>query len=150
MKHASVFYKKEVSKQVVILDLAGMSYAVDRIALNYVTSSLTMDQNNYPERLKKLYILNAPWFFTGIWAIVSPFLDAKTRDKINILGGDFLDTLLQEIDPSQIPVELGGQRENMPYNSEVREFDSDEYCALAVASTTTTTTTTTENCENVA
>ena len=47
-------------------------------------------------------------FFTAIWAIVRPWIDPVTREKFQILGSDYIDTLHKYIDDSQIPVELGG------------------------------------------
>ena len=41
-----------------------------------------MSQNYYPERLGKLYIINAPWGFGGIFSVVKRFLDPVTVAKI--------------------------------------------------------------------
>jgi hypothetical protein len=38
----------------------------------------------------KLFIINAPFYFTGIFAVIKGWLDEKTRRKINILGSNFL------------------------------------------------------------
>ena len=37
-----------------------------------------------------MFIVNAPMLFSGIWAVVKGFLDEKTRNKIKILGANFL------------------------------------------------------------
>jgi hypothetical protein len=37
----------------------------------------------------QMFIVNAPFLFTGVWAIVKGFLDERTRNKINIKGGKF-------------------------------------------------------------
>lgn len=44
-----------------------------------------------------MYIVNAPFIFSAIWAIVRGFIDEKTRKKINIMGGKFKKTLLEAI-----------------------------------------------------
>ena len=36
-------------------------------------------QDNYPEILGNMFILNAPFLFTGIWAIVKMWIDEKTK-----------------------------------------------------------------------
>jgi hypothetical protein len=132
LPHASKFYGREVTKQVVVLDLKHLSYAIDSMAMNYVLRSLAIDQAYYPERLKHFFIVNAPWFFQGIWTIIHPFLDTVTANKILILGSDYLPKLRESIDDSQIPVEMGGSRANFTWNSNPREIDSDEYCARAI------------------
>ena len=43
-------------------------------------------------------ITNAPWVFTGIWAVVKGFLDEKTRKKIQIVGGSYKKELLKYVD----------------------------------------------------
>ena len=46
-----------------------------------------------------MFVVNAPYLFSGVWAIVRGFLDERTRNKIQIIGGGFEKTLLQFIDP---------------------------------------------------
>ena len=54
-----------------------------------------MAQDNYPEILGNMFIVNAPFLFTGIWAIVKVWIDDKTKEKIKILGGSYKKELLQ-------------------------------------------------------
>jgi hypothetical protein len=49
---------------------------------NLVKLGSSIAQDYYPEQLGQLMIVNAPWVFTGIWAVVKTFLDEKTRKKI--------------------------------------------------------------------
>ena len=135
MSVASAFYKTQITKQIGIMDLANVSYAVDFRAMSYCTRSVTIDQNYYPETLKTLYIINAPWFFNMLWAIVRPFLDTVTANKFVILGSDYIDKLREAIDDSQIPVEFGGSRENFVWKSDPHEVDTDDYRSRAVAAT---------------
>jgi len=37
----------------------------------------------------RMFIINAPMLFTGVWAIIKPWIDEKTRAKISIIGGGF-------------------------------------------------------------
>lgn len=55
-------------------------------------------QDNYPENLGKMMVVNSPWAFTGVWAIVKNFVDEKTREKINIVGGGYKEKLLELVD----------------------------------------------------
>jgi CRAL/TRIO domain len=40
--------------------------------------------------------------------VIAPLLDPRTRDKIIILGTDYKERLLQDIDAEQLPVQYGG------------------------------------------
>jgi len=39
-------------------------------------------QDYYPERLGKLFIVNAPYIFMKVWQIIYPFIDNKTKKKV--------------------------------------------------------------------
>ena len=40
-----------------------------------------------------MYIINAPLLFTGMWNIVKMCMAEKTREKVVILGSNYLTTL---------------------------------------------------------
>eukprot|EP01071_Lankesteria_metandrocarpae_P013592 Lankesteria_metandrocarpae@DN736_c0_g1_i1.p1 len=65
-------------------------------------------QLHYPERSEKMFIINAPWWFQAAWSIVSPFIDARTRKKISVLGKVYQKELLKDISPENLPIEFGG------------------------------------------
>lgn len=65
-------------------------------------------QNYYPERLGRLYIINAPIFFNAAWAIIKVWLDKRIIDKVNVLGSDYAKVLNDHIDHHQLPSFLGG------------------------------------------
>lgn len=69
---ASLFYQKEIYKQVVVFDLAHMSFNIDFTALSVFKRTLHIDEAFYPERLEVLIMINAPWFFTSIWSTIRP------------------------------------------------------------------------------
>lgn len=52
--------------------------------------------------------MNAPWTFTAAWKLVSGWLDEKTRQKIQIVGGKTLKELSKYVDEENIPDFLGG------------------------------------------
>ena len=54
-------------------------------------------------------IVNAPMLFTGVWAVVKAWLDEKTREKIQIVGGGYTKKLLQYVDEDQLVDFLGGK-----------------------------------------
>lgn len=44
----------------------------------------SLDSNNYPEMLGKTCIINAPSGFGMIFGMVKPFLDVRTRAKVEV------------------------------------------------------------------
>ncbi|GAB5361322.1 hypothetical protein AAMO2058_000703500 [Amorphochlora amoebiformis] len=51
---------------------------------------------HYPERLHKAVLLEAPWLFNGLWRVVSPVLDKRTREKVVFAQLSSLNTSLAE------------------------------------------------------
>jgi len=63
----------------------------------------------YPEIMGQTFIVNAPFFFSGVWAIVKGFIDEKTRKKISIYSGSSVKDLLELVDADNLPDFLGGR-----------------------------------------
>lgn len=59
-------------------------------------------------RLGKLAVVNAPSTFTIIWNVVKPWLAKETAEKIDILGADYKDVLLDLVDAENLPSIFGG------------------------------------------
>ena len=47
--------------------------------------------------------------FSGIWAMIKPWLDDKTKAKIKIIGSSYEKELLEEVDAENLPDFLGGK-----------------------------------------
>jgi hypothetical protein len=90
------------------MDLANLSFKPDRHALPLFRQTMNIDTSYYPERLGAFFIVNAPWIFRSLWALVRPWLDPRTQAKFHICGADFGATLRQYIDADMLPVEYGG------------------------------------------
>ena len=65
---------------------------------------------NYPEVTYKVIIVNAPAAVTAIWAVVSAFLPARTKEKVVILGSDYMEVVCNELKNGKddLPDYLGG------------------------------------------
>jgi hypothetical protein len=50
-----------------------------------VSAFTKYDQDNYPEMLGHICIINAPMMFKAIWGIVKPMLNARTQSKIEVI-----------------------------------------------------------------
>ncbi|KAG5272399.1 hypothetical protein AALO_G00165100 [Alosa alosa] len=69
---------------------------------------LSMFEENYPENLKRVFLIKAPKLFPLAFNLVKPFLCEDTRRKIVVLGGNWKDVLRTYIDEDQLPVAYGG------------------------------------------
>jgi hypothetical protein len=91
-----------------IMDLKGVGLTKASSVYGHVQKASAISQNYYPERLGKLYVINAPWGFAGIFSVVKGFLDPVTVQKIHILGSNYKQELLAQIPAENLPKELGG------------------------------------------
>ncbi|KAJ0057594.1 hypothetical protein NL108_009386 [Boleophthalmus pectinirostris] len=69
---------------------------------------LTMFEDNYPEGLKRVYLIKAPAIFPMAYNLIKHFLCEETRRKIVILGSNWKEVLRKNIDPDQLPAVYGG------------------------------------------
>jgi hypothetical protein len=80
----------------------------------------TLEQH-YPERMVKIYVVNAPGSFPAIWRMLSPLLDPHTAEKIRVAAPGRLgarEALLEIMDEEQIPEEYGGKVDGEWYQSQ--------------------------------
>lgn len=92
-----------------IMDMKGVGLGKAGQVYGYVQKASAISQNYYPERMGKLYIINAPWGFSSVFAVVKRFLDPVTVAKIHILGGNYQKDLLAQIPAENLPSEFGGK-----------------------------------------
>lgn len=91
-----------------ILDLSNVSLRYFYQVKEYIIQAAKVGQDYYPECMGKFYIINAPYLFAGIWAVVKQFLDEVTVSKIKIMSTGHKEELLKQIDAENLPVEFGG------------------------------------------
>ena len=119
------------------MDLAGLSLARFNTARPVVLALTRLDQEYYPEFLGDLLLVNAPWVFTAIWAVVSPMLGARTQRKVQVFGDSgYTQRLLEYIDAASLPTFLGGEDDGIcpsgtgpwsdpAFNSRLRTFQAE-------------------------
>ncbi|XP_057767708.1 uncharacterized protein LOC130987988 [Salvia miltiorrhiza] len=100
-------------KFTIIVDLEGFGYSNSDVRGNI--AALSILQNYYPERLKKLFFIHVSYIFMAAWKIVYPFVDKNTRKKITFVENKKLQSaLLEEIDVDQLPHIYGGKLQLVP------------------------------------
>ncbi|XP_074317139.1 uncharacterized protein LOC141653314 [Silene latifolia] len=94
-------------KFVVIGDLKGFGYSNSDI--RGFLGAFSILQDCYPERLGKLFLVNAPKAFMLMWKMIYPFIDNNTKTKIEFVDSKQLkSTLLEIMEESQLPDVYGG------------------------------------------
>jgi CRAL/TRIO domain len=94
-----------------IMDMKGVGVSKISSVYGYVKSASAISQDHYPERLGKLYIINAPWGFAGAFSMIKGFLDPVTVAKIHVLGSGYQSEILGQIPAENLPKEFGGNCE---------------------------------------
>lgn len=92
-----------------ILDLKGVGISTASSVYGYLQQTSAVSQNYYPERLGKMYIINAPWGFAGVFSVVKRFLDPVTVAKIHVLGSGYEKELLAQVPAENLPSIFGGK-----------------------------------------
>jgi hypothetical protein len=91
-----------------IMDAKGVSLGMAPSVYGYLQLTSGVSQNYYPERLGKMYIINAPWGFSTVFSMIKSFLDPVTVAKIHILGSGYQKELMAQIPKENLPKTLGG------------------------------------------
>jgi len=92
-----------------IFDMKGVGLMKAPEVYGYLQSASGVSQNYYPERLGKLYIINAPWGFSSVFSVVKRFLDPVTVAKIHVLGSSYQKELFGQVPKENLPKALGGE-----------------------------------------
>lgn len=69
-------------------------------------------QDSFPVRFKQIHFIGQPWFVEASLAVIKPFLNSKTRERIKLHGSN-LSTLHEMIARDILPPELGGEGPNL-------------------------------------
>ncbi|KAJ4468981.1 CRAL-TRIO domain-containing protein [Lentinula lateritia] len=102
-------YGKEIDSVLVIIDLKGFGLSKFWQMKHLAQKSFQISQDYYPETMGRLVILNAPSTFTIIWNAIRPWIAKETANKVDILGADYREQLLELVDEDNLPWAVGGK-----------------------------------------
>ncbi|KAK1444041.1 cral-trio domain-containing protein ykl091c-related protein [Babesia gibsoni] len=111
MPAVSLKLGKPVEQLLTIVDMRGFQLSHLNTKLKaFLTAMSSVTQNYYPELLGKLLFINSSTFFSVLWQMLSPLLDAKTLSKIDVISSktESRARVLELVDAEQIPIFLGG------------------------------------------
>eukprot|EP01084_Bolivina_argentea_P244389 409405_1 len=111
-------------KLLTVLDLTGVkiSQFVGEVR-EFMEKAAKLISAHYPERSYKILIINAPWWISAVWAVMSPLMHANTRAKVHMSGKKNINELAKYVDLDMIPAIVGG-------NSQVPVYESEEEIVL--------------------
>ncbi|XP_057372019.1 SEC14-like protein 2 [Daphnia carinata] len=117
-----------ISQATIILDMDGFSmrHITHKPALDTVLQLLQMNEANYPEFLRRIFVINAPKVFSIMYSLAKPFMHEKTRKKVHIYSHDaeqWKAALLEDFDPQELPACYGGT---------LTDPDGNPYCITMV------------------
>jgi len=105
----NVLEPTEYGSSLTILDVDGIGiFDFAGEAVEFVKKATAVVQEHYPERGFMVFIINAPLWFTSIWAVVSTWVNPNTRDKIKILGKHYHDEVFKVVPRENLPECYGG------------------------------------------
>mmetsp|Transcript_801 Transcript_801/g.1483 ORF Transcript_801/g.1483 Transcript_801/m.1483 type:complete len:257 (+) Transcript_801:1020-1790(+) len=96
----------KTGKLSIVMDMNGFGWMQADLAMARRIVFLLSEA--YPERLRRVFLLNAWLPFRSFWSIVSQFIDERSRQKVQ-----FVESVTDHFSPESIPAHFGGaQREN--------------------------------------
>ncbi len=98
----------EQSCTIICVDGLGISAMTGKVK-RFMGLASNIGQNYYPEMLGTMFIINAGFFFSAIWAVAKMFIDEKTVNKIKILKSDYMKELEKVVDINNLPTVIGGK-----------------------------------------
>ncbi|CAK8987815.1 unnamed protein product [Durusdinium trenchii] len=109
--HVASVKQRRLVSGATIIDATGISLSIVRYISEY-TPWLEIMNNDYPDLVRSVIVINAPSFFVKIWSIVSLLIAPTTREKVQIVGKDFHHVLQKHgVNLDVLPVFLGGSFE---------------------------------------
>ncbi|XP_065193490.1 tyrosine-protein phosphatase non-receptor type 9-like [Sycon ciliatum] len=89
----------------ILVNLRGMKPTKNDREMAETIMSLLQDQ--YPARIKHIFVIDAPWYMRRLFRLISPFLKAKMRERVQMVR---VQELLDHFPRKTLPVSLGGTR----------------------------------------
>ncbi|XP_046633860.1 SEC14-like protein 2 [Daphnia pulicaria] len=104
-----------IVQSTIIFDMEGftMQHITNKQAMESAIKLIQVYEANYPEYLHRVFVINAPTIFAIGFSMIKPFLNERTRNKIQIFNHDIKQwkaALLTEIDAEELPACYGGKK----------------------------------------
>ncbi|XP_018343399.1 PREDICTED: alpha-tocopherol transfer protein-like [Trachymyrmex septentrionalis] len=98
---------------ILLVDMAKTRFGhLTRLSINSLRKSIEYVQEGLPMRLKRIYVVNAPWFMDKVIALMRPFMKQELFEMIHIYSGD-ISGLYPHIPLECLPKDYGGELDCM-------------------------------------
>lgn len=91
--------KHKEERLVSVIDLSG--FGLHCVDYTFVKILIDAIQTNYTEVLKRALLVNAPFAFRAVWAIVRPWIDPETASKIVFVSSP--ENVLEYVEVAEMP-----------------------------------------------
>jgi len=100
-------FKQRPARCMSIVDIKGISFrAVNKNTFSFLITAGDIMDNYYPKRVARIFIVNVPSWFSGVWSGLSTMLPKSVVDNVRICGeAETTKTLLQFVDIEELPSE---------------------------------------------
>merc|ERR1711871_836468 len=109
----------------VIRDMGGIGFEhLGSQGQEIISAILKVSTDNYPELMKKCYMINTPWLFNTLWFFIKNLLAQRSIDKVEVLGTNWLDAVSELVPKESIPniIEEGTLEPDEPFNFDLSCF----------------------------
>eukprot|EP01111_Echinosteliopsis_oligospora_P013574 TRINITY_DN48_c0_g1_i2.p1 TRINITY_DN48_c0_g1~~TRINITY_DN48_c0_g1_i2.p1 ORF type:complete len:357 (-),score=115.52 TRINITY_DN48_c0_g1_i2:72-1142(-) len=118
MEHVTSVMGENVEQVMIIMDFSEFGKrAKSPDSRQTAQAVINILQNHYPERLGSAIVINSPWYFNLLFKMMSPFINANTKKKMQWITGDhqqIYQILCQSVEPDQLLTLYGGRNGNFP------------------------------------
>lgn len=111
-RRLSLQHTRRIETMYVVVDMEGFSFwqLSSLEVVSAITEMIRVYEDNYPEVLQEVFIVNAPSLFPMLWNIIKPLLTQRTINKIHIFGKEgWRELLAERWDPDRLPAHWGGR-----------------------------------------
>jgi len=114
-EHEQALNKRGI-RLVQIVDMEGYSYKelMYKPGLDYILQTQKIFDENYPEMLHSVIIINAPRVFSVLFNLVKPLISKETQAKMSVYGpneDEWKAVIREKFDVTKFPKRWGGSRE---------------------------------------
>lgn len=94
----------------VIRDLGAVGFEhIGSKGQEIIKAVISVASDNYPELMRKCYMINTPWLFNTLWYFIKGLLAPRTIAKVAVMGTSYKDEIIKEIDIKSLPKMVGGE-----------------------------------------
>ncbi|XP_063239563.1 clavesin-2-like isoform X2 [Bacillus rossius redtenbacheri] len=110
LEHIADEPETQVAGLAVVVDMSGFGLQHARfLSPYYARRTVEVIQETFPLRFKGFHVINQPFYFDAVFAVLKPFLKDKIRRRIYFHGAD-LGSLHAFVSPDILPQEYGGKK----------------------------------------